>query len=86
LVPFGKHSGEPLAKLDKGVLFGFWANFEVSPTFQGKDGKVITKTADKLAKDKQFRAMLDEAGKHYEFEDKNGSTDEDDIPDDDIRK
>jgi hypothetical protein len=86
LCPFGKHSGVALAKLDKGVLFGFWANFEVSPTFQGKDGKVITKTADKLAKDKQFRAMLDEAGKHYEFEDKNGSTDEDDIPDDDIRK
>jgi hypothetical protein len=85
-VPFGKHSGAALATLDKGVLFGFWANFEVSPTFQGKDGKVITKTADKLAKDKQFRAMLDEAGKHYEFEDKNGSTDEDDIPDDDIRK
>jgi hypothetical protein len=78
-VPFGKHSGEPLAKLDKSVLFGFWANFEVSPTFQGKDGKVITKTADKLAKDKQFRAMLDEAGTHYEFKDP-VTSDPDNIP------
>jgi hypothetical protein len=77
-VPFGKHSGEPLAKLDKSVLFGFWANFGVFPTFQGKDGKVITKTADKMAKDKQFRAMLDEAGKHYEF--KNPDREPDDIP------
>ena len=79
LCPFGKHSGVALAKLDKGVLFGFWANFEVSPTFQGKDGKVITKTADKLAKDKQFRAMLDEAGTHYEFKDP-VTSDPDNIP------
>jgi len=61
-VPWGKHAGTPLAQLDKGVLFGFWANFEVETEFNGKP-----KRKETIEKDRKFRLMLDEAGKHYEF-------------------
>lgn len=62
-VPFGKHAGTPLGKLDKKVLFGFWANFEVEKTFNGKPKK-----AETIERDEVFRAMLDEAGQHYDFQ------------------
>lgn len=61
-VPFGKHAGVQLAQLDKGVLFGFWANFEVEREYNGKP-----KSDKMIERDEAFREMLDEAGKHYEF-------------------
>lgn len=66
-VPFGKHAGKKLAALEKNILWGFWANFRPEPSYQGNDGKVHMTKPEKLAKDRKFRAMLDEAGKHYEF-------------------
>lgn len=61
-VPFGGSAGTTLAELDKKKLFGFWANFKVEDTYQGKP-----RSPQKIAADKIFRAMLDEAGKHYKF-------------------
>lgn len=66
-VPWGKHAGVQLAQLDKSVLFGFWANFAPQATWVDKDGKEHNTKPDKLEKEKLFRSMLDEAGKHYEF-------------------
>lgn len=66
-VPFGKHAGVKLADLDKNVLYGFWANFEVEETWTNNKGEEVRTKPEKLSKDKKFRDMLDEAGKHYEF-------------------
>lgn len=60
--PFGTMAGTKLADLPKNHLFGLWANFEVTTEFNGK-----AKSAASIAKDEVYRAMLDEAGKHYEF-------------------
>lgn len=64
-VPFGKHAGFKLADLDKGILFGFWANFEVETEYNGKP-----KREDVVKRDTIFRQMLDEAGTHYGFQKK----------------
>lgn len=61
-VPFGNHAGKKLEDLPKNVLFGFWANFKVEVEYKGRPKK-----AETIARDSQFRLMLDEAGKHYEF-------------------
>lgn len=61
-MPWGKQAGTPLAELDKKYLFGLWANYVVETEYNGKPKKPET-----IAKDQQFRDMLDEAGKHYEF-------------------
>lgn len=61
-VPFGKHAGFKLADVDKAVLFGFWANFEVETEYNGKPRPENT-----IKRDEKFREMLDEAGKHYQF-------------------
>lgn len=61
-MPYGKNAGTQLAKLPKNYLFGLWANFEVSTEYNGRP-----KSESSIAKDEQFRAMLDEAGAHYEF-------------------
>jgi phage recombination protein Bet len=61
-MPFGKQAGVLLADLDKKYLYGFWANYEVETEYEGKP-----KSQQQIAKDTLFRAMLDEAGKHYEF-------------------
>lgn len=66
-VPFGKHAGTKLADLDKNVLWGFWANYKVEKQYVGKNGQTYQTKPEKLAKDKLFREMLDEAGRHYEF-------------------
>lgn len=66
-VPFGKHAGTKLADLDKNVLWGFWANYKVEKEYVGKNGQTYQTKPEKLVKDKLFREMLDEAGKHYEF-------------------
>lgn len=62
-MPFGKDAGVTLADLDKKKLFGWWANYTVETEYNGKPKKPET-----IAKDRIFRAMLDEAGKHYKFE------------------
>lgn len=66
-VPFGQHSGTKLADLDKNVLFGFWANYQPQETWQNAKGITLQTKPEKLAKDREFRAMLDAAGQHYEF-------------------
>lgn len=67
-MPFGNDAGTQLAKMDKKVLFGWWANFKVAETFTGSDGQEKRKRPETMAKDRKLRAMLDEAGKHYEFD------------------
>lgn len=62
-VPFGKHSGTQLGNLDKNILFGFWANFEVETEYNGKP-----KAEKTIARDRLFRQMLDAAGQHYDFQ------------------
>lgn len=62
-IPFGKQAGKTLAEVDKKFLYGFWAGFKVETEFNGKSKKPET-----IAKDQLFRDMLDEAGKHYQFE------------------
>jgi hypothetical protein len=66
-MPFGKQAGVKLAALDKNYLFGLWANYEVKDTWTGRDGVERPSAPDKIVKDRLFRSMLDEAGKHYEF-------------------
>lgn len=70
-IPFGKDAGTPLGKLEKNKLFGWWANFEVKTEYNGKPI-----APDKIAKDRRFREMLDEAGEHYEFKDPDEEPDE----------
>ena len=60
--PFGKNAGVALAKLAKNTLFGFWANFQVETEYQGKP-----RPPAKIESDKVFRAVLDDAGRHYKF-------------------
>lgn len=69
-MPWGAQAGTPLAKLPKNYLFGNWANYEVTTEYNGKPKSDAT-----IAKDELFRAMLDEAGKHYQFK-KDGEQDE----------
>lgn len=61
-MPWGKEAGTNLADLDKKYLYGLWANYEVETEYNGRPKKPET-----IAKDHLFRAMLDEAGEHYEF-------------------
>jgi phage recombination protein Bet len=61
-VPFGQSSGTLLGKLDKKKLYGFFANFEVEETYEGKP-----RQKDRIERDRQFRAALDSAGAHYNF-------------------
>lgn len=62
-VPFGKNAGTPLGNLPKNTLFGFWANFEVTTEYNGHP-----KSESQIEKDEEFRAALDAAGEHYQFE------------------
>jgi ERF superfamily protein len=61
-MPWGKDAGTDLALLPKKTLFGWWANYVVETEYNGKPI-----SADKIARGKEFRGMLDEAGKHYKF-------------------
>jgi hypothetical protein len=64
-MPFGKNAGVCLEDLEKNYLFGLWANFQVETEYNGKPKK-----AETIAKDTEFRAMLDLAGEHYQFKKK----------------
>lgn len=61
-MPFGKNAGVILEELEKNYLYGLWANYTVETEYKGKP-----KRPESIAKDQTFRAMLDLAGKHYEF-------------------
>lgn len=61
-MPFGKNAGKPLADLPKNYLYGLWANYEVEEEYNGKP-----KRPETIAKDEEFREMLDAAGEHYSF-------------------
>lgn len=61
-MPFGKHAGIKLEDLDKKYLYGLWANYVVEKEFNGK-----AKSEATIQKDRQFRAYLDDCGKHYQF-------------------
>ena len=61
-VPFGQDAGKLMGDLDKKKLWGWWANFKVETEYKGKP-----KNPSTIARDQQFRAMLDAAGAHYEF-------------------
>lgn len=67
VVPFGAQKGTPLEGLEKPKLWGWWCNFKVSATYEGKDGKTYTKKPEQIAADTEFRRALDAAGVHYEF-------------------
>jgi hypothetical protein len=62
VMPFGKDKGTTLGELNKKTLFGWWANYEVETEYNGKPKKPET-----IAKDQEFRDMLDAAGEHHEF-------------------
>jgi len=66
VVPWGKNAGKTLDKLPKNTLYGFWANFTVETEYNGKPKK-----PEAVAKDRAFRAALNQAGIHYQFEDAN---------------
>ncbi len=61
--PFGNDAGVLMGDLPKKKLYGWWANFKVETEYKGKP-----KNPSTIAHDQQFRAMLDAAGAHYEFE------------------
>lgn len=79
-IPFGKEAGRKLAQVDKKYLYGLWANFKAKETWTGNDGRVRKTEPAKLAKDRKFRAMLDEAGLHYGWLHKPENDPDDDTP------
>lgn len=64
-MPFGKHAGTLLGKLEKNYLYGLWANYTVEEEYNGRPKSPAT-----IQKDTAFREMLDDAGRHYDFEKK----------------
>lgn len=64
-MPFGKNAGVAMEDLEKNYLFGLWANYTVETEYKGRPKKPET-----IAKDQAFRAMLDLAGSHYNFQKK----------------
>ncbi len=51
-----------LGEVEKNYLFGLWANFTVELEYKGKPRK-----QEKIDVDTKLRAMLDLAGRHYQF-------------------
>jgi hypothetical protein len=61
-MPWGKNAGVALADLEKNYLYGLFANYKVETEYNGKPKKPET-----IAKDEEFRSMLDLCGLHYAF-------------------
>lgn len=61
-MPWGKHKDTPLGELDKKYLLGLFLNYEVEESWNGNP-----KSPEVIAKDRAFRAALDEAGCRYEW-------------------
>lgn len=70
IVPFGQHKDKKLGDLDTKVIYGFFMNFKVEETWQGRPV-----APDKIQRDTMFRLNLDMAGEHYGF----GSDEADDL-------
>jgi len=64
IVPFGKNKGIPLGELNEKSLVWYCENFKVTTSFE-KDGKVINKSANTVAKDQMFRDALDAAQQEF---------------------
>lgn len=62
-LPWGKHAGKLLGKLDKKYIYGLWKNFTVETEYNGKPKKKETIEVDRL-----LRVFLDMAGVHYRFD------------------
>lgn len=60
LMPFGKNKDIPLGELDKKYLFGLAKNYQPSEEYNGQ-----RKSDEAIARDQEFRAMLDEAMEEY---------------------
>ncbi len=60
-VHYGKNKGTKLGVLNPKSLRWYCENFEVSETYEGKDGTTKKKSPENLAKDQAFRDALDEA-------------------------
>jgi len=60
LMPWGRNKDIPLAELEKNYLYGLVMNYEVEREYNGQPKK-----AESIAKDEEFRRMLDAAGVHY---------------------
>lgn len=61
-IPFGKNAGKAMGDIPKQTLWGFWKNFVVETTYNGKP-----KSAAQIEKDTTFRMFLDQAGIYYRF-------------------
>lgn len=61
-MPWGRNKDTPLGQLEKNYLFGLVMNYEVEYEYNGQRKKEET-----IAKDEEFRKMLDAAGVHYEW-------------------
>lgn len=61
-MPWGKNKDTLLADLDKNYLYGLVMNYEVEREYNGAPKKQET-----IEKDEEFRRMLDDAGRHYDW-------------------
>lgn len=61
-MPWGKCKDTPLGQLEKNYLYGLVMNYEVEYEYNGSPKKDET-----IAKDEEFRRMLSEAGRHYNW-------------------
>jgi len=59
-MPWGKNKDTPLGQLEKNYLYGLVMNYEVEREYNGQPKK-----EEWIAKDEEFRRMLDAAGAHY---------------------
>lgn len=62
-VPFGKNAGKSLGSLTPKQLAWYVQNFEVQTHWEDTEGRKIEVKPDRLARDRDFRAMLDLAAK-----------------------
>lgn len=62
LMPWGAKKDIPLAELEKKYLFGLFMNYTVETEYNGSP-----KSEQQIAKDTEFRKMLDDAGVHYDW-------------------
>lgn len=61
-MPWGKNAGTPLGNLAKNYLYGLAMNYKVELEYQGRP-----RSAEQIAKDREFRRMLDNASRHCQF-------------------
>lgn len=61
-MPWGKNMGTPLGQLEKNYLYGLVMNYKVEYEYNGQP-----KREETIAKDEEFRKMLDAAGVHHDW-------------------